>query len=464
MARSCARCWPPRSFLGCKRLVPDRVTVIGGGLSGCEAAWQLAERGISVSLVEMKPLSLSPAHQTPLLCELVCSNSLRGDEPSSGAGLLKHELRRAGSLVIRCADEHRVPAGSALAVERVGFARAVTTALALHPNIRIERRVLDRIPTGQVVIASGPLTGGGLAAEIRGLFASEDLYFYDAIAPIVAADSIDLEHAFTASRWDKGDSDRGDYINCPVDRDNYYGFVDAVLAARKVVPHGFEKPKFFEGCLPIEVMAERGADVLRYGPMRPVGLTDPTTGKWPFAVIQLRAENNYLSAYNLVGFQTRMAYPEQKRIFSMVPALANAEFLRFGSVHRNTFINGPRLLGSELQLRDRPEICFAGLIAGVEGYIESCALGLLSALFLAGRLSGRPIPPPPATTAFGGLYHHVTRPRQASESYSPSNINFGLLPRCEVRAKKSERKRMVAARAIRDFAPWSDSVAPTEAA
>jgi methylenetetrahydrofolate--tRNA-(uracil-5-)-methyltransferase len=435
-----------------------KATVIGGGLAGCEAAWQLAERGIEVTLVEMKPVQLSPAHQTPLLCELVCSNSLRSDEPVAGAGLLKHELRRAGSLVIACADRHKVPAGSALAVERFGFGRAVTTRLALHPNVRIERRVLDELPEEPVIIASGPLTGGRLAQQIRGLFGGDRLYFYDAIAPIVSAESIDPEHSFRASRWNKGDDEGGDYINCPVDEPTYNRFVDEILAGRMVMPHDFEEPKFFEGCLPIEVMASRGREVLRYGPMRPVGLDDPRTGRWPYAVIQLRPENQHLSAYNLVGFQTRLAYPEQKRIFSMIPALANAEFLRFGSIHRNTFIDSPNLLGSELELKSRPDVRFAGLITGVEGYIESCAMGLLAALFLAGRLRGKPVAPPPETTAFGGLYNHVTRPRADGEAFHPTNINFGLLPRSPVRAKKRERKKLIAERAIHDFGPWADGL------
>ena len=389
----------------------------------------------------------------------MCSNSLRSDEPSAGAGLLKHELRRAGSLVVECADRYKVPAGSALAVERFGFGRAVTTALALHPNVTIERRVIDELPAGKVIIASGPLTGGRLAKQIRDLFGGDRLYFYDAIAPIVSADSIDTEHSFTASRWGKGDDEaKGDYINCPVDRDTYYQLVHEIQNGRKVVPHGFEEPRFFEGCLPIEVMASRGDDVLRHGPMRPVGLDDPRTGRWPFALLQLRAENQYRTAYNLVGFQTRLAYPEQKRIFSLIPALANAEFLRFGSIHRNTFIDSPALLGAELELSARPDVRFAGLITGVEGYIESCAMGLLSALFLAGRMLGKPIQPPPETTALGGLYNHITRERGPKETFSPTNINFGLLPRIGVRAKKPERKRLTAERAIRDFGPWIDDI------
>jgi methylenetetrahydrofolate--tRNA-(uracil-5-)-methyltransferase len=460
------------------------VTVIGGGLAGAEAAWQLAERGLRVALIEMKPALMSPAHQTPLLCELVCSNSLRSDDPTTGAGLLKEELRRAGSLVIAAADQHRVPAGSALAVERFGFGRAVTTRLAVHPNVRIERRIIDDLPDNPTILCTGPLTGGKLADQVRALFGGDRLYFYDAIAPIVAADSIAAKRSFRASRWDRhspadsgaqpgaqpgdsdaGDSDaggsddklagaEGDYINCPLDEDEYYAFVAAVQAGRKIVPNRFEEPRFFEGCLPIEVMAERGADVLRHGPMRPVGLIDPRTGKRPFAVLQLRPENRYLSAYNLVGFQTRLAYPEQERIFRMIPALREAEFLRFGSIHRNTYIDSPALLGPALELKARPSVHVAGLITGVEGYIESCAMGLLAALFVEARLRGRECPTPPPTTAFGGLYHHITAPRGPGQRFSPTNINFGLMPGLDRRAKKRDRKRLIAERARADLGPW----------
>jgi methylenetetrahydrofolate--tRNA-(uracil-5-)-methyltransferase len=463
------------------------VTVVGGGMAGTEAAWQLAVRGVRVALVEMKPVAMSPAHQTPLLAELVCSNSLRSDDPEAPAGLLKRELRGAGSLVIECADRHAVPAGAALAVERFGFGREVTARLAVHPNIRIERRVMDELPDGPAILCSGPLTGGGLARQIRELFGGDRLYFYDAIAPIVDAETIDPDRSFRASRWGKdspsasssGSAEStsadgstglglglglgpgcssteppGDYINCPMTAEEYYAFVDAVLAGRKVAPHEFEEPRYFEGCLPIEVMAERGRDVLRHGPMRPVGLDDPRTGRWPFAVVQLRPENRYLTAYNLVGFQTRLAYPEQKRIFAMIPALAEAEFLRFGSIHRNTYIDSPALLGPELELKSRPALRFGGLVTGVEGYIESCAMGLLAALFTEARLRGATLEPPPPTTAFGGLYHHITARRGAGERFSPTNINFGLLPPLAERAKKRDRKRLMSERASRDFDAW----------
>jgi len=430
---------------------PD-ATVVGGGLAGCEAAWQLARRGLSVSLVEMKPARMSPAHGTPLLCELVCSNSLRGGSIETPAGLLKHELRAAGSLIIACADATRVPAGDALAVDRHAFSRLVTTRIALEPRIRIERRALDDFPAGPVIIAGGPLVGAGLAREIRRL-AGDRFYFYDAIAPIVDAETIDWEHAFRGSRYGKGDAAEGDYVNCPLDRAEYRAFVEAVRGGRKVTPHAFEEPRYFEGCLPIEVMAERGDDVLAFGPMKPVGLRAPD-GSRPFAVVQLRAEDRYRQSYNLVGFQTRLAYPEQKRIFAMIPALRRAEFLRFGSIHRNAYIESPRLLDEELRLRGRPEVRFAGQITGVEGYIESTAVGLLAALFLAARSRGEVPSPPPETTALGGLYHHLTRPRAAGERFQPMNINFGLLPPLTERTRKRERRALHADRAQAALAPW----------
>jgi methylenetetrahydrofolate--tRNA-(uracil-5-)-methyltransferase len=425
---------------------PD-VHVIGGGLAGCEAAWQLAERGLRVALVEMKPAGLSPAHRTPLLCELVCSNSLRSDEITAPAGLLKAELRRAGSLVIACADEHRVPAGDALAVDRVAFGREVTVRLALHRQVRIERRVIDELPAGPVIMATGPLTGGRLARQVRDLLGGDRLYFYDAIAPIVEADTIDWSRAFRAARG--SGEDAADYVNCPLDEAEYRAFVAEVRAGRKVAPHAFEEPKYFEGCLPIETMAERGEDVLAYGPMRPVGLVDPRTGRRPHAVVQLRSENRYGTSYNIVGFQTRLAYPEQKRIFRMIPGLGQAEFLRFGSIHRNSYIDSPRLLGPELELRSRHDVRFAGQITGVEGYIESCALGLLAALYTAGVDV-----PPPVTTALGGLHHHVTAPRGPGQAFAPTNINFGLLPPPDVKVKKRDRRAWLVARAERDLGAW----------
>jgi len=438
-----------------------RVTVVGGGMAGSEAAWQLAEAGIEVSLVEMKPCAMSPAHQSPLLGELVCSNSLRSDDPVAPAGLLKHELRRCGSLVIACADAHRVPAGQALAVERFGFARAITQRLALHPRIRIERRRMDELPDEPVIVATGPLTEGALGEVIRAELGGDRMYFYDAIAPIVAADSIDLDHAFRASRWGRdgdvesagGDVGVGDYVNCPLNKDEYEAFVAAVNGGRKVLPHDFEEPRYFESCMPIEVMAERGHDTLRFGPMRPVGLTDPRTGRRPWAVVQLRPENRYLTAYNLVGFQTRLAYPEQQRIFALIPALAKAEFLRFGSIHRNTYIDAPARLGPRFELRTRPNVRFAGLLTGVEGYIESCGMGLVVAWLLAAELRGQDRAPPPPTTMLGGLYHHVTAPREGNYKYGPTNVNYGLLPPLPGTRKDNKKQRM-AERARVDLESW----------
>jgi methylenetetrahydrofolate--tRNA-(uracil-5-)-methyltransferase len=450
------------------------VTVVGGGMAGSEAAWQLAQAGIEVALVEMKPCAMSPAHQSPLLGELVCSNSLRSDDPVAPAGLLKHELRRAGSLVIACADEHRVPAGQALAVERFGFARAITQRLALHPRIRIERRRVDELPDHPVIVATGPLTEGQLGDVIRAELGGDRMYFYDAIAPIVAAESIDWDRAFRGSRWGRdadtpdrdGDSDRaaggdtgvGDYVNCPLSKDEYDAFVAAVNGGRKVLPHDFEEPRYFESCMPIEVMAERGPETLRFGPMRPIGLRDPRTGHRPWAVVQLRPENRYQTAYNLVGFQTRLAYPEQQRIFQLIPALRAAEFLRFGSIHRNTYIDAPSRLGPRLELRDRPNVRFAGLLTGVEGYIESCAMGMMVAWLLAGELTGRAASPPPPTTMMGGLYHHVTAPRDGDFKYGPTNVNYGLLPPLPG-ARKDHRKQRMAERARADFDAWLAGIA-----
>lgn len=444
-----------------------QVTVVGAGMAGCEAAWQLAEAGVDVALVEMKPAVMSPAHHSPLLGELVCSNSLRSDEVSAPAGLLKHELRRAGSLVIACADRHRVPAGGALAVERFGFSRELTRRLALHPRIRIERRCIEELPAGKVIVATGPLTAGALGKVIRDELGGDRMYFYDAIAPIVAAESIDMDHAFRASRWDRhtaaeavedagagGDVGVGDYINCPLTKPEYEAFVAAVVAGRKVAPHEFEEPRYFESCMPIEVMAERGPETLRYGPMRPVGLDDPRTGRWPYAVVQLRPENRWLTAYNLVGFQTRLAYPEQQRIFAMIPALARAELLRFGSIHRNTYLDAPAKLGPALELKTRPALHFAGLLTGVEGYIESCAMGLVVAWLVAGELAGQPIAPPPPTTMLGGLYGHITQPRAGKYTYAPTNVNFGLLPPPEPPGRKDNRRQRQAERAMADLDRW----------
>lgn len=464
------------------RQVTPSATVIGAGLAGSEAAFQLAERGIAVTLIEMKPARMSPAHATPLFGELVCSNSLRSDDPVTPAGLLKRELRAAQSLVIACADEARVPAGDALAVDRHHMSRLITARLVGHPRLTLRRQLVDELPPGPVILAGGPLVDGGAAREIRRL-CGDRLYFYDAIAPIVDAETLDEAHCFVASRQRtqrrKGRSpapdaaatealepapgQEGDYINCPLSQDEYYAFVDALLAAKKVTPHRFEEPRYFEGCLPIEVMAERGRETLAFGPMKPIGLTDPRPhARPPYAVVQLRAENRFGTAYNLVGFQTRLSYPEQKRIFAMIPALHAAEFLRFGSIHRNSYVESPRVLDERLALRARPDIRLAGQITGVEGYIESTAMGLLVALFVAAELRGGTLTPPPQTTAIGALYHHVTRPRSAGEPFVPMNINFGLWPpldgfvdaRTAKKAGKQGRRTFHAARAAPALAEW----------
>ena len=400
------------------------MTVVGGGLAGCEAAWQLAERGIRVTLIDQKPARMSPAHGTPLLAELVCSNSLRGDSVETPAGLLKSELRAARSLIVACADRTKVPAGDALAVDRHAFGCAVTNAIASHPHITLERRALDALPAGKIILAGGPLVGGGLERELRRL-CGDRFYFYDAIAPIVEADSIDWAHAFRGSRYGKGaaEGSDGDYVNCTLSKDEYVTFVDALRCGQKVPPHPFEEARYFEGCLPIEVMAERGDDVLAFGPMKPVGLETDA-----YAVVQLRAESRWANSFNLVGFQTRLTYPEQKRIFSLIPALKNAEWVRMGSIHRNAYIESHRLLGPSFELKARPEMHLAGQITGVEGYIESTAIGLLVGMFVAGELRGRLLAVPPLESAFGALYSHALRPRLPKEPFQPSNINFGLLP------------------------------------
>jgi methylenetetrahydrofolate--tRNA-(uracil-5-)-methyltransferase len=436
------------------------ITVVGGGLAGCEAAWQLAQAGHRVVLIESKPAGMSPAHGTPLLAEIVCSNSLRSDVPETPAGLLKAELRRTGSLIIACADATRVPAGDALAVDRFAFARLVTARIANHPLITLQRRLIEELPEGPTIVATGPLTGGRLASML-GALCGKPLYFYDAIAPIVDADTLDTNIVFRASRYGhdtqgdgEGDGEVGDYLNCPLSRDEYEAFVAAVRAGRKVLPHAFEQAKYFEGCLPIEVMAERGTEVLAFGPMKPVGLSDPRTGRRPYAVVQLRAETRERTAYNLVGFQTRLAYPEQQRIFRLIPGLQEAEFLRFGSIHRNSYVHAPQLLGPGLELRARPSLQLAGQITGVEGYIESTAMGLLAARFCDARLGGRGIEPPPRESAMGALYTHVTRAREANEPYAPMNINFGLMPRLTGKPAKRDRRRLYSQRALAAFSAW----------
>jgi methylenetetrahydrofolate--tRNA-(uracil-5-)-methyltransferase len=426
------------------------LTVIGGGLAGCEAAWQAAERGISVTLREMKPERYSPAHHLPGLAELVCSNSLRGESLENAVGLLKEELRRAGSLFMRAADDSRVPAGGALAVDRDEFSARITALIEGHPLIRVERGEVTDIPAeGWVVIASGPLTSDLLAERLCALV-GESLYFYDAIAPIVMADSLDESRVFRASRYGKGDGD--DYLNSPLSEEEYKAFVAALNAADKVPYRDFEKAVHFEGCMPVEELASRGLETLRFGPMKPVGLPDPRTGAEPYAVVQLRMENREGSMFNLVGFQTRLTYPEQRRIFRMLSGLEQAEFARLGSMHRNTFINAPSLLLPTQQLRTEPRILFAGQITGVEGYVESAASGYLAGVNAARLIRGEEPALPPAVTAFGSLVGHTVN--ADAKQYQPMNVNYGLFPELPGRVKKKDKRGLLAQRALDALEPW----------
>src|SRR5512137_1197169 len=433
-----------------------RVTVAGAGLAGSEAAWTLARAGLEVDLVEMKPGRRSPVQRLDGFAELVCSNSLRSDAPHNAVGLLHEELRRAGSLILACADEARVPAGGALAVDRDDFSTRVTARLSAHPRIRVDRREVTQLPEGPgpAIVATGPLTADALAASLAAVV-GPGLAFYDAIAPVVTDESVDRSEAFAASRWGKGEGD--DYLNLPLDEDGYRAFVEALLAGEKVAPHGFEEPRYFEGCLPIEVMAERGLDVLRYGPMKPVGLTDPRTGRWPHAVVQLRREDRAGTAWNLVGFQTRLTWPEQRRIFrELVPGLRAAKFQRLGQVHRNTFVDSPRVLSADQSIRSMPHLFLAGQITGVEGYVESAASGLLAGRAVLDRLAGREFRPPPATTALGALHRHVTGVAHPEGlGFQPSNVVFALFPPLDGRRRgKGERKKAYAERARRDLPEW----------
>jgi len=432
------------------------VTVVGGGLAGSEAAWRLASAGVPVDLVEMKPVRRSPAHVGDALAELVCSNSLRSDNPQNAVGLLHEELRRLGSLVLEAADATRVPAGDALAVDRDRFSAWITARLDGHPLVRREAREVTALPPGPglAVVATGPLTGDALAAELAAL-AGGRLHFYDAIAPIVSADSIDMEIAYAKSRYGKGSGD--DYLNLPMDEAQYRAFVEALRAGEKVPAHDFEEPRYFEGCLPIEVMADRGDEVLSHGPMKPVGLEDPRTGRRPHAVVQLRREDVAGTAWNLVGFQTRLTWPEQRRILrTFVPGLANAEFVRLGQIHRNTFVDAPRVLAPDLSLRERPHVFLAGQITGVEGYVESAACGHVAARAVLDRLAGRPFAPPPQATALGALHRHLTgEAHPPGHAHQPSNVVFALFPPLQGRFRgKEARKLAYVERARKELGPW----------
>jgi len=456
------------------------IHVIGGGLAGSEASWQAAEQGVPVTLHEMRPVRPTEVHKTDRLAELVCSNSFRGDKLDNAVGLLKEEMRRLGSLVIRAADANRVPAGAALAVDRERFAQAVTDAVSRHPRITIVREEVMRVPDDPamfpLVIATGPLTSAALSADIAALVGGDHLSFYDAVSPIVLADSIDHDVVFRASRWGRSlrggpegpqprvaadgpacgvDDGDGDYLNCPMTREQYEAFYAALTTAESATVHDFEKETFFEGCLPIEVMAHRGTDTLRFGPMKPVGLVDPRTGRTPYAVVQLRQDNIAGDHYSLVGFQTQLKWGEQARVLKMIPGLERAEFVRFGIVHRNTYINGPTVLRPTWQVKSRDDLFFAGQISGVEGYVESAASGLIAGLNAAAVARGETARVPPRETAIGALAHYVSHadPRH----YQPSNITFGIMPPPDAaggRSRKADRKAATSERALRVLGEW----------
>jgi methylenetetrahydrofolate--tRNA-(uracil-5-)-methyltransferase len=457
------------------------IHIIGGGLAGCEAAWQAAALGVPVTLHEMRPVRPTPVHKTDGLAELVCSNSFRGDKLDNAVGLLKEEMRRLGSLIMRAADQSRVPAGAALAVDRVRFSEIVTREIAAHPLVRLVREEVPAVPVGTggpVVVATGPLTSDALSRDIAALVGGDHLYFYDAISPIVLADTIDQSRVFRASRWARSlragdtqgghsavtvparggpacgvDDGQGDYLNCPMDAEEYRRFYDALMGAEKAPLHDFDDAKFFEGCLPIEVMASRGVDTLRYGPMKPVGLSDPRTGREPYAVVQLRQDNLAGDHFSLVGFQTQMKWGEQARVLRLIPGLEQAEFVRFGMIHRNTYINGPTVLRDTWQAKTRDDLFFAGQISGVEGYVESAASGLMAGRNAAARVLGRPLRVLPRTTALGALAHYVSHadPRH----YQPTNITFGIMePLVGGPRDKLARKLAISDRALRDLEIW----------
>ncbi len=434
-----------------------KITIIGGGLAGCEAAWQAVRRGAFVTLFEMKPLLFSPAHESELLAELVCSNSMRSNAVTSAVGLLKEEMRRLDSLIMQAADATAVPAGSALAVDRDRFSAFISKKIEEHPHINIIRQEVTELPPqmeAPVILATGPLTSQAMTDSLVRLTGERHLAFYDAIAPIVSGDSLDLTVIYRKSRWD--DHTPGDYLNCPMDERQYNAFIDMLAAADTVPLKNFEETKYFEGCLPIEVMVERGRDTLRFGPMKPVGLAHPETGRVPHAVVQLRPENREGSMYNMVGFQTKLTYPEQRRIFRTIPGMEEADFVRLGSIHRNTFICAPELLDRRLQMKKRPGLFLAGQLSGVEGYVESAAMGLLAGLHAASCLQGKVLQVPPAVTAHGALVRHLTdsEPRR----FQPSNVNFGLFPPLEKKLRKKDRGRLRADLALAAMDGWLQDI------
>ena len=427
----------------------ERVQIIGGGLAGCEAAWQLARHGVDVDLFEMRPVRGTEAHHTGNLAELVCSNSFRNESLETAIGLLKEELRRLGSLVMRVADGCRVPAGSALAVDREQFAEAVTREIEGSPHVRVLREEVTRVPDGVCIVATGPLTSPSLSQSLQQQLGTRHLYFYDAIAPIIAAESIDMEIAYKASRYGKGGED---YINCPLNREQYYAFVRAVQGAEKVATKDFERCIYFEGCMPIEEMARRGPDTLAFGPMRPVGLLDPRTGRRPHAVVQLRQDDSDGRLFNMVGFQTKMKYPEQRRVFRMIPGLENAEFVRMGSLHRNTFVNSPAVLLPTLQVLSCRRLFVAGQLVGVEGYVESAATGLHAGLNSLRMINGQPLLVPPRTTSLGSLLAYVTQ--RGKRDFQPMNANYGLFPPLATQRRGRDKKAALAERALQDLEGW----------
>ncbi len=434
----------------------EQVTVVGAGLAGCEAAWQLAKRGVRVRLIEMKPRKMTPAHVSADYAELVCSNSFRSDELANAVGLLKEELRRMDSLIMRCADAHRVPAGGALAVDRSAYAAMVTRLIRENPNIEVEERELRELPAdGEIVVATGPLTSDTLSEAIARRCPDSDLHFYDAAAPIVSFDSIDMENAFFASRYDKGTDD---YVNCPMTKEEYLAFWKELIRAEEAPVHGFDDNGVFEGCMPVEVMARRGEETLRYGPMKPVGLVDPRTGTESYAVVQLRRDNAQGTLYNIVGFQTHLRFPEQRRVFSMIPALRNAEFVRYGVMHRNTYLNSPGLLDRYYRLIREPRISFAGQMTGVEGYVESCASGLLVGIETARRLLGLPPADFPQETAIGALGLYVSG-GSVSGNFQPMNINFGIISPLGYRVNgKRSKNEAISARALKIIDQMKEAV------
>ena len=415
----------------------NKVKVIGAGLAGSEAAWQLAQRGIQVELIEMKPNKMSPAHHSENFGELVCSNSLRGDRLENAVGLLKEELRRMDSLIIQCADATRVEAGGCLAVDRHGFSALITERLKNHPNITVTAQEVTEVPEGPVIIATGPLTSDALSEAIGKYFGQDYLHFFDAAAPLVTAESIDMNEAWWQSRYDRGTPD---YINCAMNKEQYEAFINELISAEEAPVHGFEDKNVFEGCMPVEVMARRGFETLRYGPLKPVGLTDPKTGREPYAVVQLRQDNAAKSVFNLVGFQTHLKFGEQKRVFSMIPALKDAEFVRYGVMHQNTFLQSPKLLDRYYADRRNPLVAFAGQMTGVEGYVESAASGFLAAVAMAAKVQSREVPDFPRTTAIGALGLYISD--ESIENFQPMNINFSIIQPLEQRIRKKAEKNL----------------------